>query len=155
MTNTKPNPSADAQRVDTTPLIMRRLKVSQREAERLAALKPGKVDSRLDFAALYLLNLDGGEPERDDMVDEKGYAFACSVVSERASNAAKKPRPNRQHPRRAEFIRKGLHLMDGREGMTAERAALEILSTCDKATGEELPHADTVRKWLRQEIARR
>ncbi|WP_170582939.1 hypothetical protein [Ruegeria arenilitoris] len=154
MTNTKPNPFSNAQRVDTVAMAMRRLNVSRKEAERLAALKPGEVGA-LDFFALRLLNLDGPDPEQDHIVAETAYTAARSVVSERASNAAKKPRPNRQHPRRAEFIRKGLHLMDGREGMTAERAALEILSTCDKATGEELPHADTVRKWLRQEIARR
>ncbi|WP_170417764.1 hypothetical protein [Ruegeria arenilitoris] len=154
MSKPKPNPFAKAHRVDTTALIRRRLNVSRKEAERLARLKPGEVGA-LDFFALRLLNFDGLDPAQDHIVAETAYTAARSVVSERASNAARKPRPNRQHPRRAEFIRKGLHLMDGREEMTAEGAALEILTTCDKATGEELPHADTVRKWLRQEIARR
>ncbi|WP_108860817.1 hypothetical protein [Ruegeria sp. Alg231-54] len=61
MTKPKPNPFANAQRVDTIAEIMRRLKVSRKEAERLAALPPGEVGA-LDFAALRLLNLDGPDP---------------------------------------------------------------------------------------------
>lgn len=150
----KSNPFANAQRVDIIAEIMRRLDVSRKEAERLAAIPPGDV-SALDFIKLRLLHLDELDPRDDHIEANAAYTAVRSVLGERQSNAAKNPRPTRQHPRRAEFIRKGLRLMDSNKDMTAESAALEVLTTCDKADGEKLPHPDTVRKWLRREIVRR
>ncbi|WP_170443413.1 hypothetical protein [Ruegeria arenilitoris] len=162
MSKPKPDPFANFPRIDTTSGIMRRLKVSRKEAERLAALKTGEVGA-LDFFAMRLLNLDGADPERDHIMAETAYTAARSAheeaagiaLSERQRDAARKPRPKSRHPLRDELVREGVRLLESGEKQAFESAAVEVLARYAERGTDGLPHFNTVSRWLRLEYVQR
>ncbi|WP_282169267.1 hypothetical protein [Ruegeria atlantica] len=156
MTKPKPNPFADAQRVDTTATIMRRLKVSREEAERVAALPPGKV-SALDFIKLRLLNLDGPDPREDHIEAESAYTAVQSVLSERNSARGKNARPGRR-PHHDEVIRRAMAIVERSPNMAgsarhlAERVydEMSLERTADEVA--KLTSEGSIARWIRAEF---
>lgn len=142
----------NAPRVDVVGMIEKRLGVTREEAERLAALKETREVSAFDFIKLNYLSVEGHDEERDRERAEDKYTAARSVLNERQSQAAKKPRPSRRHPRRAEVVEMARCYMARDAGMAVSDVA--VLVACDMV-GEDIPHHETIAKWIRQEIAQR